>query len=486
MILLALFLLTLTACLPSKATPPTSDTHPGQTPSPSPGHTPSQTPSTPAITPTSSAAPDVQVFPEQVKLWMADQAVPFSIPDDKSDCEALEPLLTMIGEARVVSLGEATHSTHEFLEMRNWIITCLVTKKGFNLITLEASWPETRTLNTKILSGDENLKEALQGLLFWHLYSTEYLALVSWMRDYDRTHELKVEIEGIDFQFPSEILVMIENYLRKVDPTIASQAQKSLLCFRTHVMPGLSLSSATPYDEKEASIQEKCRADLAALDTIFIDNQSLFTAATSEKDYQATHHAVSTLIQAEKVYAAADDQEEAIHLRDQFMAENALWWLSQNEDTKMIVLAHNGHIQKENASGEIPIPMGAILKEALGEDLVAIGFGFNKGQFNSFLVDQEKGISSGLQEITASPPLDNSHETYLSQIQYEQYYLDLRLTEEDPLIAAWFAEPRWLRAIGAAYDANDLELTSGWGTLPGWFDILIFFQSTHPAKLIKD
>ncbi len=476
----------LSACLPRAAA--TQQPSPRQTDAPTPTtFTLTKTAATTVTTaPTVSAAPQTTNLPADVKLWMESHAVPFEIPENKSACEALEPLLTMIGEARVVSLGEATHSTHEFLAMCSWIITCLAVEKDFNLIVMEANWPETYHLNTKILSGEADLRAPLQGLLFWHLYSNEYLALMSWIQTYDQTQAHKIEIQGIDFQFPTETLAFVENYLKHIDPTIASQAQKNLLCFRMHVMPGISLSYAAPYYEKETSIQEACRSDLLTLNSIFNDNQDDFTAATSEKYYQEVSHAVRTLIQAERLYAAAGDQEEAIHLRDQFMAENALWWFSQNEKTKMIILAHNGHIEKENVSDDRPIPMGAVLKEALGEDMVAVGFGFNTGQFNSFLVDQEKGISSGLQKITVSPPLENSHETYLSQIQYAQYYLDLRQVEEDPALAAWFAEPRWFRAIGAAYDPNNLELTSSWGTLPEWFDLLIFFQTTHAAELIKN
>src|SRR5690606_39009184 len=59
----------------------------------------------------------------------------------------LEPLLQRIGDSRVVLLGEASHGTAEFYDMRARITRELVEKKGFNIVAVEADWPDAAHIN---------------------------------------------------------------------------------------------------------------------------------------------------------------------------------------------------------------------------------------------------------------------------------------------------------------------------------------------------
>ena len=61
-----------------------------------------------------------------------------------SDIESanLDGLLKRIGDSRLVLLGEASHGTAEFYEMRARITRELIEKKGFTIIALEADWPD--------------------------------------------------------------------------------------------------------------------------------------------------------------------------------------------------------------------------------------------------------------------------------------------------------------------------------------------------------
>ena len=47
-----------------------------------------------------------------------------------------------IGDSRVVLLGEASHGTAEFYEMRARITQELIEKKGFTIVAVEADWPD--------------------------------------------------------------------------------------------------------------------------------------------------------------------------------------------------------------------------------------------------------------------------------------------------------------------------------------------------------
>ena len=53
-----------------------------------------------------------------------------------------DPLMKLIGDARFVLLGEATHGTHEFYRARAEITKRLITEKGFVAVAVEADWPD--------------------------------------------------------------------------------------------------------------------------------------------------------------------------------------------------------------------------------------------------------------------------------------------------------------------------------------------------------
>src|SRR6478736_925353 len=67
-----------------------------------------------------------------------------------------DPLLEMAGDAQFVLLGEATHGTHEFYNARAEITKRLITEKQFNVIALEADWPDALRVNRYIRGSDRD------------------------------------------------------------------------------------------------------------------------------------------------------------------------------------------------------------------------------------------------------------------------------------------------------------------------------------------
>ncbi len=54
----------------------------------------------------------------------------------------LDPLLDLVGDARCVLIGEATHGTHEFYRLRAQLTRRLILEKGFVAVAAEADWPD--------------------------------------------------------------------------------------------------------------------------------------------------------------------------------------------------------------------------------------------------------------------------------------------------------------------------------------------------------
>src|SRR5437762_3653628 len=76
-----------------------------------------------------------------------------------------DPLLELIGEARFVLLGEASHGTHEFYRARAEITRRLIREKGFVAVAVEADWPDAYRVNRYVrgANDDSNPDQALAG-----------------------------------------------------------------------------------------------------------------------------------------------------------------------------------------------------------------------------------------------------------------------------------------------------------------------------------
>lgn len=59
----------------------------------------------------------------------------------------LDPLMAMIGDARYVLLGEASHGTHEYYIWRYRLTRRLIEEKGFTFIAVEGDWPDCYRIN---------------------------------------------------------------------------------------------------------------------------------------------------------------------------------------------------------------------------------------------------------------------------------------------------------------------------------------------------
>ncbi|MEV7886869.1 erythromycin esterase family protein [Streptomyces sp. NPDC002817] len=97
----------------------------------------------------------------------------------------------MIGDARVVGLGEATHSSHDFFALKDRVFRHLVEEKGFRTFALEAPWSTGLRLDDYVLHGKGDVRRIMReefqrDYLWWN--NTDCLRLLEWMRAYNVRH----------------------------------------------------------------------------------------------------------------------------------------------------------------------------------------------------------------------------------------------------------------------------------------------------------
>jgi len=110
-------------------------------------------------------------------------------------------LLKLIGNARFVLVGEATHGTHEFYSERAAITKRLIAEKGFSVVAIEADWPDSARVHRYVRSNtaDANANEALSGFRrfpIWMWRNTVVVEFVEWLRGFNRDIDPKRALVG--------------------------------------------------------------------------------------------------------------------------------------------------------------------------------------------------------------------------------------------------------------------------------------------------
>jgi erythromycin esterase len=165
---------------------------------------------------------------DQAVSWIRASAVPAAGVEAGMGFADLEPLRGIVGDARIVSLGEATHGTREFFQLKHRLLEFCVSELGFTIFGIEASYPECLRVNDYVRYGMGNSAEALTGTRYWTWDTEEVLSLIEWMRVWNQAHEPQVKFYGFDMQFPTEAALAVLDYLKRVAPDLAATSEEPL------------------------------------------------------------------------------------------------------------------------------------------------------------------------------------------------------------------------------------------------------------------
>src|SRR5204863_6848679 len=137
-----------------------------------------------------------------------------------------DALLQLIGDARFVLIGEASHGTHEFYFERAAITKRLIAEKGFSIVALEADWPDSARVHRYVrgATADASADEALSGFRrfpTWMWRNTVVAEFVEWLRGFNTeldSKKLPVGFYGMDLYSLRASIDAVLNYLDKIDP----------------------------------------------------------------------------------------------------------------------------------------------------------------------------------------------------------------------------------------------------------------------------
>jgi erythromycin esterase len=393
------------------------------------------------------------------RAWLKKAAIPLSAVEAGNGFKDLEPLRKIIGDARIVSLGESTHGTREHFQMKHRLLEYVVTEMGFTHFAIEANMTEAFKVNEYVLNGTGDAKEALAGLYFWTWYTEEVLAMIEWMREFNKSGKGKVQFLGFDMQTGTVALENAKAFIAKVDPKYAKEAEanydKAAPLFPNDQAGYQALSSM-----KSAEKKERAEAAWAVVNHLEKNRDAFLKAMKAEEADRA-------ILDARIAAQAARNAAATHNYRDECMAENVGWILDHSpKGSKVVLWAHNGHVGRTEGA------MGQHLAKKYGREMVVVGFGCGEGTYTA--IRRGKGLTSD-NELKA--PKEGSLEKAFRDAGLKNFVLDLRPAATEP-DAKWLARPHQFRSIGAMAMEEQFHPQ----VVPNQFDVLVYIDKTTASK----
>jgi erythromycin esterase-like protein len=306
--------------------------------------------------------------------------------------DGYDGLIELIGDARFVLLGEATHGTHEFYSERAAITKRLIAEKGFSILAIEADWPDSSRVHRYVrgATADLNANEALSGFRrfpIWMWRNTVMVEFVEWLRSFNSDIDPKrapVGFYGMDLYSLHASIEAVLKYLEKIDPDSAKRARQRYSCFDhfSHKPEeygyATTVGAAEPCEEvvveQLVGLQSKAAEFLrrdgdVAAEELFFAEQNARLIKNAEQYYRSMFRG----------------RASSWNLRDRHMVEtieNLVAHLDGSRQSKAIVWAHNSHLGDARATemnhyGEVNV--GQLMRERFGDESVLIGFSTHHG-----------------------------------------------------------------------------------------------------------
>ena len=397
----------------------------------------------------------------------------------------LDGLLQRIGDARLVLLGEATHGTAEFYEMRARITRELVENRGFRIIAVEADWPDASSIN-RYIHGDDKppslAKPPFSDFPQWMWANHSVLAFTQWLKEHNQgagNKDAAVSFYGLDFYNLFSSVEAVLDYLQSVDPAMAETAQQRYRC----LMPWAYRPGA--YGRLVQSGQHPgCEHEVKAVLDDMIKNSVRYGPdgyENRQRQFGAVQNA--RLVKNGEHYYRAIYGNNSIsrELRHQNFFETLLAILEHHgKKSKAVVWAHNTHVGDSRAgsmSEQGESSLGQRVRQHFGERAYLVGFGTDHGTVTA--ASSANGPETTMQ---VKPAVSDSYESLFHEVEADNFLLPLRKPLREITVSS-LRPSRLQRAIGTVYDPeNELDKHYIEVSLPRQFDEYIWFDATQAVK----
>jgi erythromycin esterase-like protein len=395
--------------------------------------------------------------------------------------DGVRPFLDLIGDARVVLIGEATHGTHEFYKIRADLTAALIRDKQFNIVAVEADWPDAYRVNqwVRLASSESGPAAALDDFVRfprWMWRNDVVADFIQWLREYNSRRAVadRVGFYGLDlYSLHASIRAVLE-YLGKVDTDAAARARRRYACFEEFGTDAQSYGYAATL-----GLSRSCEDDVVAQLLDLRKRAAEYAGRdgrVAEDEYFFAEQNARLVRNAELYYRTMfAGQVESWNLRDTHMMETLdalIEWTSRRADySRAVVWAHNSHLGDARATqmgGWGELNLGQLARERHGKHAFLLGFTTHTGTVTA--AREWDGPAERRQVV---PSIVGSYEQLFHQTGIDRFVLSIDEAREV------LAMTRLERAIGVIYKP-ETERASHYfrARLADQFDAVIHVDTT--------
>ena len=412
---------------------------------------------------------------------LADMIYQASEPFPGIETAKLDGLLNRIGDSPVVLIGDASHGTAEFYDMRARISRELIEKKGFNIIAIEGDWPDVFVIDHYIRGSGPAPTVSYQPFgefPSWVWENRSVTRFADWLRDFNRQFDSAddaIGIYGIDLYNLYGAIEAVMQYLHALDPAMAAYIHSHYRC----LMPWSD--DPGEYSNFMQSRQDNgCAEPVGKAYTALRHMRPDYESLDRRRYFNALQNA--RLVQAAEFYFRVRQQgtHDSWNLRDHYMFNTLIRVMQHKGDTaKAVIWAHNSHVGDMRATelaGDGSINLGQLVREQFGQSAYLIGFGTDRGT-----VAAAASWGSPMEIMPVPPAHKKSYEYLFHQVQADNFMLPLRYSRNPKLIGQ-LSTPRLQRGIGATYNPDpekEMKHHYAYASLPYQFDEFIWMDETQ-------
>jgi len=268
-------------------------------------------------------------------------------------CEKIdyEKILDGLDE-NIVLLGECTHGTKEFYEIRSNITKKLIEEKNFDIVLFEAQWTHMWNINkyinnkSDVNNAKEIMDKELKDFPKWMWNNDIIEELIEWFK-IKNTKDKNINLLGIDVYSLIESKTELLRFLDSVDKEYCDKVQK-LLSFMDEFNNGQEYGNSLvngKYRQYSNHIQQLLQNLLSELQWDKLPN---YRNKANKLEILNAEQSAEILVNGDeyykKMYSEPPGSHASWNIRDQHMATTLMKIKEHFPESKIIVWAHNSHV----------------------------------------------------------------------------------------------------------------------------------------------
>lgn len=365
--------------------------------------------------------------------WLSRNDAPLPATGMLAADAALAPFDGLAGEARIVGLGEATHGSREFNDLRLSLVQRLVERHGYRLIAVEGSASRWRDLAPFVGGAAAAPPSDAEAIWIGRRIVRE---LAGWARRWNLDHPRDpVRIVGVDPQDNAPARRRLDAFLERAygaEFAVAwspAAAELDAADRQTVVFGNSDVGAAA------CQLVLEVHARLA-------NDAALLAARFGEEAARDALATAGELVQ----FADFNSGAALARSRDWYMAANLMAALREGgSPPKAVYWAHNSHV---SAAATGWGPTGALLRQAVGCFYRAVATTFGRG---AFLAQLPGDPENRLLVSTLGDPGEETIEAVLAGAGAGARFAAWGCGSGQSAPPLWLREPRPLRWIGGLH-----------------------------------